>query len=119
MSYTLLDSFIFEGEAEVFARMVYPNKIAPWSQPLPDEWLERVLGVLRENADSTDADLYYDFVNGNAVKNIPLWSSYKVGYKITQSYLENNPEISMEELMNLDSEEIFRGSAYNDLTKER
>ncbi|MCP3742382.1 DUF2268 domain-containing protein [Rossellomorea sp. BNER] len=115
----LLDSFIMEGEAEVFARMIYPDKKAPWEQkPLSDKLLDRVLDELRENANSTTLNIYYDFVIGNSSKGIPMWANYIVGHKITQSYVENNPEVSIEEWTKLGAKEILQGSEYRDLLKE-
>lgn len=115
--YNVLDRILFEGKADSFARIVYPEVSAPWTKPLSEESTAIVLEELRENADSTSIKIYKDFFNGNSAKGIPLWSDYKVGYQITQSYIENNPDASISRWTRLHSKDLLQGSEYYNLIK--
>ncbi|KUP08463.1 hypothetical protein Q73_06000 [Bacillus coahuilensis m2-6] len=80
MGGTLLDSFITEGQAEVFARSVYPDKTPPWEQePLTEETKNIILEELTKNIDSTDRDIYIDFVSGNPSKKVPTCGELQIG----------------------------------------
>lgn len=115
--YTLLDKMISEGKADSFARIVYPHINAPWTEPLLVESEEKVFEELRENADSMSPKIYMDFFNGNSAKGIPLWSNYKIGYQITQSYLKMNPDVPIVDWTRLLSKDMLQGSEYNQLLK--
>ncbi len=117
-TYTLLDSFIFEGKAESFAKKVYPEFSAPWTEPLSPEEEQIVLNGLKDHAESTSWDLYNDYLNGDYAKGIPLWSLYKVGFKLTQNYLINNPDMPIEEWTYIDSKVIVQESESDTLLVE-
>jgi uncharacterized protein YjaZ len=110
---TLLDSFITEGGADVFARSIYPDKTPPWIQePLSEESIDIILEGLKENLNSNDNDIYLDYRAGNPSKEIPLWSTYRMGYLIAESYIGNHPDKSVEEWTQLGAEEVLKGSDY-------
>lgn len=111
---TLLDSFITEGGADVFARSIYPDKTPPWIQePLSKESEAIILEGLKKNLHTMDSDIYNDFRIGNRVKEIPLWATYRMGYLIVESYVANNPEQSVDEWTKLSAEEVLKGSDYS------
>lgn len=118
MPQNLLGKILLEGRADAFARIVYPNIKAPWTKPLSGESKKTVLDVLGENINSIDTNLYNDFFGGNASKGIPAWSNYKIGYEISQSYIKNHPEVSIEKWTNLSAKEILKGSQYSHIIKE-
>jgi uncharacterized protein YjaZ len=110
---TLIDSFITEGGADVFARSIYPDKTPPWIQePLTEESKAIILEGLKENLNTVDNAIYTDFRMGNRVKEIPLWSTYRMGYLIVKSYVDNHPDVSLNEWTQLDAEVILQGSDY-------
>lgn len=115
--YTVLDRILFEGKADSFARIVYPDISSPWREPLSEESTAIVLEELRKNANSTSIKIYKNFFNGNSAKGIPLWSDYKVGYQITQSYIENNPDTSISKWTRLSAKDLLQNSEYNNLLK--
>jgi uncharacterized protein YjaZ len=115
--YTILDRILFEGKADSFAHIIYPEISAPWTEPLPEETAVIVLEELRKNADSTSIKIYMDFFNGNSAKGIPLWSNYKIGYEITQSYIENNPDTTISKWTRLPSKDLLQNCEYNNLLK--
>lgn len=116
-NYTLLDKILFEGRADSFAHIIYPEISAPWTEPLSEETTAIVIEELRKNANSTSIKIYMDFFNGNSAKGIPLWSDYKVGYQIIQSYIENNPDTSVSKWTRLSSKDLLQHSKYNNLLK--
>lgn len=110
---TLIDSFITEGGADVFARSIYPDKTPPWIQePLTEESKAIILEGLKENLNTVDNSIYTDFRMGNRVKEIPLWSTYRMGNLIVKSYVDNHPDVSLKEWAQLDAEVILKGSDY-------
>jgi uncharacterized protein YjaZ len=115
--YSVLDKMISEGKADSFARIVYPDINAPWTEPLLVESEKKVFEELKENADSMSMKIYMDFFNGNSAKGIPLWSNYKIGYQVTQSYLEMNPNVSIVDWTRLRSKDMLQASEYNQLLK--
>jgi uncharacterized protein YjaZ len=116
--FSLLNGIIFEGKAESFASQIYPNIKAPWSEPLAVEEEKVVLEELKNNLESRSMDIYNQFFDGDFKKDIPMWSSYKIGLKITDSYLNNNPEDPIKEWTMMDGKEIVRGSDYSELIKD-
>ncbi len=112
-NFTIIDKFIFEGKADNFATVIYPHHRTAWTEPLPEIDFNHVLTQLSTNANSLDPYLYNEFFDGNAVKNIPKWSNYKVGYEMTKNYLENHSHLSIEEWTKLGAEEIVQGSKYH------
>lgn len=112
--YSVLDLTITEGKAESFANLLYPEEDPPWTEPLPEDVEAKVLEELRVNADSTDWKIYNDFFMGNYAKGIPGWSNYKIGYQITESFIENNPNRSVEEWTKMEAKEIVKNSKYTD-----
>jgi uncharacterized protein YjaZ len=104
---TVLDSILMEGKAESFARIIYPEKINPWSVALTDIEKEKVMNELNGNLDSYDYQIYQTLFSGDPSKGIPLWSNYKLGFEMVQDYLTAHPELTPEELVLTDSEEIL------------
>jgi uncharacterized protein YjaZ len=104
---TVLDSILMEGKAESFARIIYPEKVNPWSVPLTDTEKEKVMNELDGNLDSYDYEIYQTLFGGDPSKGIPLWSNYKLGFEMVQDYLTANPELTPEELVHTDSQKIL------------
>lgn len=80
--------------------------------------IKNALFELADKRSSFDPETYNDFMSGNDSKNIPKRASYMIGYKIMQSYLEQNPNTEMEEWTALDSKEIVQKSEYGYLIIE-
>lgn len=118
-NYSVLDSIISEGKADSFATILYPTIGAPWTEPLSDESEALVLKELSATLDSTSHKIYTDFFKGKSSKGIPLWSNYKIGYPITQSYIKNNPDTPILKWTKLSAKEMVKGSEFKDLLKEQ
>jgi uncharacterized protein YjaZ len=113
-AYTLLDRSILEGKADTFAKMLYPNVNVPWVEPLTGYSEEQGWKLFMENLDSFDTGLWYEFYKGNHYKGLDMWSNYKIGYQIMQSFLEENPDVSVEEWTKMSAKDILIKSKYKD-----
>ena len=113
--YSVLDLIVGEGKADAFAHMVYPDKQVAWAKPLSEPSQKKAFDQLRSYIHSYDYHVYAAFVNGNPQKGIPRWTSYKLGGKITQSYLDKHHDESVDEWVNHKGKEFLQGSAYRDL----
>jgi len=111
--YTLLENSIVEGKADVFAEMIYPNTDVAWSEPLSDYDNEKVWKIFMENLDSKDSTIIQGFINGNPYYGIPQWSSYKIGKQIMERFLEENPNLPIEEWTKMSESNIFSKSKYD------
>ncbi|GGA15515.1 DUF2268 domain-containing putative Zn-dependent protease [Psychrobacillus lasiicapitis] len=74
-----------------------------------------VLEELSLNGQSMNFVIYDKLVYGNPRKDIPSFSNYKIGYQITENFIENNPDISTLEWTKKSAKEIVMGSKYSDL----
>jgi uncharacterized protein YjaZ len=111
--YTLLENALVEGKADTFAKTIYPNVDVPWSEPLADKDNQKVWQIFTENLDSTDSTLVQGFTDGNPYYGIPQWATYKIGNQVMQSFLEENPNLSIEEWTKMPESDIFLKSKYN------
>ncbi|MDI2589166.1 DUF2268 domain-containing putative Zn-dependent protease [Psychrobacillus sp. NEAU-3TGS] len=74
-----------------------------------------MLEELSLNGQSMNFVIYDKLAYGNSRKDIPSFSNYKIGYQITESFIENNPDISILEWTKKGAKEIVSGSKYSDL----
>lgn len=109
---TVLDGVITEGKADVFANKLYPNTQVPWLAPLTNDEKIATLEKLTDTFDSTLLMEYDDFLFGNSSANIPKWANYKIGYKIVENFLEQNPDTSVLEWTTMDADELVKQTDY-------
>lgn len=114
IDYNILDLILIEGKADSFASILYPETKVIWIEPLSNDEEVKVLEALSINGESMDFIIYDKLVNGNSRKDIPRFSNYKIGYQITESFIENNPDSSIIEWTKLDANKIIRGSKYKE-----
>lgn len=115
IEYNILDLTMQEGKADSFASIVYPETKVIWKEPLSNDEEAKVLEELSVYGKSMDFIIYDKLVYGNKRKDIPRFSNYKIGYLITESYIENNPDISILEWTKKGAKEIVAGSKYSAL----
>lgn len=108
--HTLLEQSVLEGKAEAFAKMLFPN--VDYSYLDQNQVGNKTWKVFRENINSTDDSITYDFYYGNQMKGITPYAKYKIGYLIVDSFLEENPNLSINEWTELPAEYIFMNSKY-------
>ena len=112
--YSILSFVIMEGKADSFAGILYPEKKVAWLEPMSAEAEQIVLDEIKGHRGSPTAVLFGDLFDGNYNKGIPRWANYKIGYTIMQSFLTNNPDMTIDEWTRLHYTEIVQGSQYSD-----
>ncbi|MFZ0578256.1 MAG: DUF2268 domain-containing putative Zn-dependent protease [Psychrobacillus psychrotolerans] len=117
IEYNILDLTVTEGKADYFTSIVYPEiKVGVFrTEPLSNDAEAKVLEELSVNGRSMDFIIYNNLIYGNSRKDIPRWSNYKIGYLITESFIENNPNISILEWTKIGARGIIKDSKYSDL----
>lgn len=109
----LLNYLIFEGRADSFAHYLYPDKLASWTTAISIDEEERQWEELRENLEKTEQEQKRDFMFGNRIRSIPTWTGYTIGFHIVQLYIENHPNVSIEEWTAMGADELFKESGYD------
>ncbi|GAA0350798.1 DUF2268 domain-containing putative Zn-dependent protease [Bacillus horti] len=110
----LEQKIIMEGKADTFAQLIYPDTHVPWLDQLEEE--EHVWNIMKKVMEP-DSNLSVDFFRGNHGMRIPMASNYKIGYQIMQDFLENNPEVTLEEWTAMWATEILEKSKFEDRFK--
>ncbi len=114
---TILDGVITEGKADNFAKILYPTMKVPWIESLTEDEENAVLEELTKIDDSAYFNGYNDFLYGKSSNNIPQWANYKIGYQVTKSFIEHNPDISIPEWTKMDATQIVKNSDYKMLVE--
>ena len=117
----LIHWLVSEGEANVFADMVYPDIEALslsssyyqyyWTELGYDE--KQIWNKIKPYLNNTDYDYYSKVMFGDYLE-FPRNAGYKIGYNIMQEFIKNNPEISIEEWTDMDAREILEKSGYEE-----
>lgn len=111
---TLLESTVMEGKAVSFASLVYPETDLSWISNEDGSVSEQVRTLFMQQKDSYDLQVWTDFLNGNSAKGIPPYATYMIGHEIMQSFLQNHPDVLINEWLKMTAEEILRGSDYRE-----
>jgi len=105
---TLLDLMVTEGKADSFAQMVAPNAIVPWHNFMVSQ---EELNRYRDNLNSTDYDTITELMYHLHSSELDP-SGYSVAYQIVQTFLNNNPDVSIVEWTAMSAEEILEKSDF-------
>jgi uncharacterized protein YjaZ len=84
--FELLDYLVFEGRADAFAHIAYPDSPAPWTHALTREQEVQVWSSMREILATTDSRVQHSMMFGD--RNVPGWAGYTIGFEIVESYLK-------------------------------
>lgn len=107
----LLEALVNEGEADLFAQSLYPDRSPSWHRGVKPEEEAAVWRKFREalfTAGPTEEFAPYLF--GDSGRGIPENAGYHFGCRMVRSYLERNPGLGFSRLIEVPHEEIFRGS---------
>jgi uncharacterized protein YjaZ len=108
--FTLLDYLCFEGRADSYAHLIYPDIKCPWTSALMDNDKTDLWNKIKPELNSGDPTLMRGVMFGSA--DYPLWGGYTLGYSIVQSALKNHPELTPEQWASLEPEKILEMSDY-------
>jgi uncharacterized protein YjaZ len=108
----LLEYLINEGQADAFARSLYNSLEPKWLDTLTSEQENLLWKKYTLVLDSTDRSQHSKYMFGDKSIGLPWCIGYHFGYEIVKSYLNNNPEKSFNDLIDIDSEVIFTNSRF-------
>lgn len=109
--YTLLTGLISEGKAETFAHTIFPEVKSELASTLNKDEEYKIWDEIKNNLSSEDMNYASKVLNGNN-NDIPLFGGYRLGYKIVQRFVIDNPNISIKEWTSMLSKDIFEKSGY-------
>jgi Predicted Zn-dependent protease (DUF2268) len=106
---TLLDQFVSEGMADVFAAQAFPGPPSPWNTALNrqqehDLWIRAKPRLNRRR-------FHRGWMLGST--EIPRWTGYTIGFHIVQSYLAHHPNTAAADLIRVDGKFILTSSGYD------
>lgn len=109
--FELIEYMVFEGRADSFAHIVYPDVIVPWVTFLTQEQEIEQWEAMQKYLDDTSYEIQARYMFGDGI--IPLWTGYGIGYQIVQAYLANHPDETVEDWTALDAHELLEKSGYH------
>lgn len=111
-SFNLLDIVVMEGKADIFTKLVYPEYIVPWIEPIDESESKAVLDYISINKSSYKDEDLHKMEIGSSYEGIPRWSNYKIGFQIMHNYLERNPDVPIQEWSFYNTKEIIENTEY-------
>jgi uncharacterized protein YjaZ len=108
--WTLLKYLIFEGKADLFAHLLYPEVKAPWTIALSEKEKIELWNKIKPGLKSENTFLIGEVMFGS--KNYPFWGGYTLGFDILRTALKNHPELAETDWTNVDADEIVKMSNY-------
>lgn len=105
----LVERLITEGMAEMFQQMVYLNAFA-WIGY--SRYEQEIWNVFEPNLRNPDDVVINDLMFGSS-EDLPSSAGYYLGFRILESYIENNPDVGVEEWTLLSGDQILNASGYD------
>ncbi|HMN46272.1 MAG TPA: DUF2268 domain-containing putative Zn-dependent protease [Povalibacter sp.] len=106
----MADYLVFEGRADSFAHLIYPQKIAPWTSALTQQQEQAAWEVLRRNLDSTSPEKMQSLMFGG--EGVAKWAGYAIGFKVVQAFLDKHPSLSVNQWTAMEAGELLKKSSY-------
>ena len=108
----LLTGLLIDGEADAFAKLLYPELQPSWINALaPMEEVEQ-WKRMQAYLDGNDVTVYQRFFFGDQASGTPSNTAYTIGYHIVQAFLKRHPSQTVFDLMNKEAREILSESGY-------
>ena len=108
--WTLLHYLVFEGRADYFAHLLYPNVVAPWTIALTENQKSDLWNKIKPNLQSEDISYQMEVMFGS--RNYPVWGGYSVGYDIVVTALTNSKNLKAVNWTNFEADKILALSNY-------
>ncbi|TLS35447.1 DUF2268 domain-containing protein [Pseudalkalibacillus caeni] len=110
----LKDSIIMEGLAEHAVEQRFGKKmLATWTSIHSKEKAKKLWkDILLAKHNLQGFQNHTIYLMGNS-KNIPKWGGYNVGYYIVDSFCENQPGLSVKQLLSISSDDLIAGSDFS------
>lgn len=109
---TLLEALLIDGQADSFAKCIYPSLHPAWISQISEDderklWRRHYSGMLK----LTEFD-YPKYMFGNREEGIPWCAGYFFGYRIIESFRKQYPHMNYKQMLEMDTDEIFTLSRY-------
>lgn len=104
-NYILLDEILLEGLAENFREQFFDPKISEWAGALSKSEAFKALKESKEILKSRNKRVIKEFLFGN--DRYKIWTGYSVGYWLVKEFIDNNLELSWDDLMKIESEKFI------------
>ncbi len=108
----LLTYLLNEGQADAFARELFPELDPPWNRALTEAEEARLWAELAPSLGSRDAALHARVMFGGEADGIPTHTGYAIGYHIVGAYLARHPGTRVRELIGREARAILAESGY-------
>lgn len=112
-TFTLLDYVVFEGRADAFAQLQYPDARAPWTDRLTPEQTRQQWVAIQSEIDSQDPDLLQTVMFGGG--SYPQWTGYAIGSAILDGFVAASPDAMVADWSLMASTDVLAESGYADL----
>ena len=108
--FRLVDYLVFEGKASSFAKLVYPEAAAPWTEALTPDQEREQWQALQPYLTTRNLDFQRQIMFGS--DRFPVWTGYTIGFNMVQAFLEEHPDVSVETWTDVDAQELLQLSGY-------
>ena len=108
----MADYLVFEGQADSFARLVDPQRQAPWTNALVAPQERAAWQLMERHIGATDAETMRALMFGG-VDDVPRWAGYTIGFRMVQAFLGAHPELTVSQWTAIPTSE-FIGRAFDD-----
>lgn len=109
--FDLAGRLVFEGRADAFARLHYPELTAPWTVALTPEQARLHWHAMQDALASTDRSVFNYYIFGGR-DGLPPWTGYAIGFGIVEAFLQRHPQLTVEEWTALEPHELIAASDY-------
>ncbi len=109
---TLLEALLIDGQADSFAKSIYPSLHPAWIEQISEND-ERELWKMHyaDRLKHTEFD-YPKYMFGSREDGVPWCAGYFFGYRIIESFRKRFPHIDYKSMLEMDTEEIYTLSCY-------
>jgi uncharacterized protein YjaZ len=107
----MTDYLVFEGRADSFARLVEPQRRAPWTEALTSRQEREAWRTIRRHLSASSAQLLQGLMFGGT-EGVPRWGGYTIGFAIVQDYLTSHSDLTVSQWTDLGAAGIVRESPY-------
>lgn len=108
---TLGEGIVAEGLAEKFREDLIGGDGTPWIKSLNKEQSKHWFKKIEEYLPQENQQRYRDIFT-NPKSEYPHWGGYAIGYWLVKEFLELNPNLTWQQIMDKDVEEIIEKSRF-------
>jgi len=107
----MADYLVFEGRADSFARLIEPQRRAPWTNALTPQQERVAWRTIERNLQSTSPSLLQGLMFGGA-QGVRPWAGYTIGFHIVQAFLRGHPDLGVDQWTAIRAAELFKQASY-------